>query len=389
MRIAVNGYFLGQETTGSGQYVHHLLQALLAEDGGHRYEVLAPEGAGLPGGEAAEGLRVTQLPRRLPNEDLAKAWFEQATFPRACRKAGAALAHIPYFAPPLFPTLPTLVTVHDLIPLVLPAYRGDLRVRAYMRLVALAARRADAILTDSLAAKRDIVRLLRIPEGRVRVTYLAAGPRYRPEADRSGWAEVRARYDLPERYILYLGGYDQRRNVGTLLRAFAEVVGELGQRGETASLALAGGLPAQDSAFTPDPRRLIRELGLGAQVRCLGRVREEDKPALYRGADLFVFPSSYEGFGLPLLEAMACGTPVIAADATSLPEIVGDGGLLVGTTDVRAWAAAMLSLWSDGPRRAALAAAGLAQAARFSWRRTARETLEVYEAVAYSRKLAI
>lgn len=380
MRIAINGYFLDQETTGSGQYVRHLLQALLAEDDAHHYEVMAPEGTTVAA-QAQPRLRVSYLAKRWGNENLAKAWFEQATFPRACRQAGATLAHVPYFASPLWPTTPTVVTVHDLIPLLLPAYRGDLRVRAYMRLVALAARRADAILTDSLAAKRDIVRLLRVPEGRVRVTYLAAEARYRPEPDPAAAVEVRARYGLPERYVLYLGGYDQRRNVGTLLRAFAELVRRLELPDESPCLALAGGLPSVDNDFTPDPRRLLRELGLEARVRCIGRVREEDKPALYRAADLFVFPSSYEGFGLPPLEAMACGTPVVAAEATSLPEIVGSGGVLVRTTDVGAWAEAMLSLWRDETRRRALAAAALEQAARFSWRRTAHQTLQVYHEV--------
>jgi len=217
------------------------------------------------------------------------------------------------------------------------------------------------------------------------VTYLAAEARYCPEPDPAAAAEVRARYGLPERYILYLGGYDQRRNVSTLLRAFAELVRRLGPLDEMPYLALAGGLPAVDSDLTPDPRRLVRELGLELQVRCIGRVREEDKPALYRAADLFVFPSSYEGFGLPPLEAMACGTPVVAAEATSLPEIVGSGGMLVRTTDGGAGAEALLSLWRDEPRRRALAAAALEQAARFSWRRTAQQTLEVYSEVVARR----
>lgn len=383
MHIGINGYFLGQETTGSGQYLIHLLRSLLEVAGHHRYSLFvpAPQAKALARKTAEEwGVHLIPVPLPVREENLAKLAFEQLAFPRACRRERVSLAHVPYFASPLVSSLPTVVTIHDLIPLTLPAYRGDLRVRLYTRLVAKAARRADAILTDSQASARDIVAMLGIPAERVHVVYLAAEERYRPPSDLSAQVALRQRLSLPERYILYLGGFDVRRNLSTLLQALARALFATPSRSgmPPLRLVLAGRLPARDTPLTPDPRRLIQELGLEGKVQLLGSVAEEDKPLLYAGAAFFVFPSCYEGFGLPPLEAMACGVPVVAANATSLPEIVGDGGLLVDAFDVEAWAAALVRLWTNEEERKALSERALAQAARFSWRRTAEQTAEVY-----------
>ncbi len=191
-------------------------------------------------------------------------------------------------------------------------------------------------------------------------------------------AQLRRKYALPERYLLYLGGFDQRKNLSALLRAFALLVSKQPQ----ARLVIAGRLPGRDSPLFPDPRRLVGELGLEERVIFTGWVAEEDKPALLSGAVAFVFPSLYEGFGLPALEAMACGTPVVASNRSSLPEVVGEGGILVEPTDVEALAEAMETLLVDDVLRAELRPRALAQAARFSWEQTALETLAVYRKVA-------
>jgi glycosyltransferase involved in cell wall biosynthesis len=306
---------------------------------------------------------------------LAKLWFEQVSFPLACRRLD--LAHVPYFASPLFPPVPTVVTVHDLIPLLLPAYRGSPLVRLYTRLVAAAARRAEAIITVSQASKRDIVRCLRIPPERIHVTYEAAGDAFRPTENKVQLKVVCQKYALPERYLLYLGGFDQRKNLSTLLRAFAMLV----NRQPQVRLVIAGRLSGRDSPLFPDPRRLAGELGIEEKVIFTGWVPEEDKPALLSGATAFVFPSLYEGFGLPPLEALACGTPVIASNCSSLPEVVGEGGILVEPTDVKALAEAMEVLLVDDALRAELRKRALAQAARFSWQQTAVVTLTVYRKV--------
>ena len=374
MRVAINASFWGQETVGSGQYLHHLVAALLALEPAPEIVLCGPPelqaARALPPGAIWQAMPVGPMPA-----NLGKLWLEQVAYPRGVRVVGAQVAHVPYFAAPLAAPAPVVVTVHDLIPLLLPAYRSSALVRGYMRLVAWSARRASLVLTDAEASRRDIISHLGVPAERVRAIPLAASPLYRPYEESEALAAIRARYALPTDYLLYLGGFDQRRNLGTLFQALAAA-----RRREPSLpvLALAGALPPADTTLTPDPRRLAAEAGVAEGVRFLGRVPEVDKPALYAAALAFLFPSRYEGFGLTVLEALACGTPVIAADATTLPEVAGPGGLLVGPDDVAGWAEAIVRLVSDSALRARLRAAGLAHSARFTWQRTARQTLAAY-----------
>jgi glycosyltransferase involved in cell wall biosynthesis len=369
MRVGINALFLDRPETGSGQYTQNLLEALAKVDPTNEYLLFSPGPA----------LKIRNPHSAFRN--LGKLWFEQVSFPLACRRLD--VAHVPYFASPLFPTVPTVVTIHDLVPLILPAYRGSFLVRLYTRLVAAAARSAAAIVTVSQASQRDIVRYLHIPPERIHVTYEAAGKAFQPVEDEAQLTAIRQKYGLPRRYLLYLGGFDQRKNLPTLLRAFALLV----SRQPQARLVIAGKLPGRDSPLFPDPCRLVRELGLKEKVVFTGWVPEEDKPALFSEATAFVFPSLYEGFGLPPLEALACGTPVIASNHASLPEVVGDGGILVeptglwSETSANNLAQAMEMLWVDDAFRVELRQRALAQAAKFSWEQTAQETLDVYEKV--------
>jgi glycosyltransferase involved in cell wall biosynthesis len=270
--------------------------------------------------------------------------------------------------------VPTVVTVHDLIPMLLPPYRGSPLVRIYTQLAASAAKRATLIVTDSLASRDDIVRLLHIPAERIRVIYLAAHPGCRPVTDQDVIGSLRSRYNLPERYILYLGGFDRRKNLTSLLKAYADL---LTIEQQVPALVIAGKLPQAESALFPDPKRLAQQLGLADRVRFTGGIPESDKPALYSAALFFAFLSLYEGFGLMPLEAMACGTPVLASRRSSLPEIVGEGGVLVDPADINDVVRGLRFLLDDATRQA-LRRRALTQASRFSWQRTACLTLEAY-----------
>ena len=236
MRVALNGLFWNMRTTGSGQYLHHLIAALPQVAPQNSYELLVPRGAAERADAESVPLRVLPSPlARWPN--LAKVWFEQVTFPGACLRAGFDLAHIPHFASPWKPTVPTVVTIHDLIPLILPEYRGSWSVRRYTQLVASAARQAAVILADSQTSARDIVRLLGIPGERVRVVHLAADPSYQPLV-RHVWEPVVRRHGISPPYLLYLGGFDVRKNLIGLLQAYARVRVQVG-----AQLVIAGRLP--------------------------------------------------------------------------------------------------------------------------------------------------
>ena len=384
MRIGLNGLFLAEPATGSGQYTRNLLKNLLAIDEEDEFVLIGTEKA-LGEYESAGGgpPRLARHIGRTPFDhliaDLAKVWFEQLTFPLACRKLEVDLSHIPYFASPWWLTTKNVVTIHDLIPLILPEYRGALPVRLYTWLVAAAARRAHAVITDSQSSKNDIVQKLGIPSERIRVIYLAADEMFRPSREREELRRVLGRYQISPPYILYLGGFDRRKNLETLFQAFAALGDTLRARYQ---LVIAGRLPRRKDALFPDPQEMVRNLGLEEEANFIGWVPEEDKPLLYSEASLFVFPSLYEGFGLPVVEAMACGTPVIASNTSSLPELVGEGGLLFDPHDPRELKEAMVALLSDEQLARDLGARGLKRAGDFGWRRTAQETLALYREMA-------
>lgn len=369
MRVAINGLFLEQPATGTGQYLRELAAAM---------RTLAPEDEFIfiaPRAEPSAPAPVLTARPRVRRENFAKFEFEQVTFPRAAQENRFDLAHVPHFGPPFFPSIPTVVTIHDLIPLILPAYRGAPRVQMYTRLAGWGARRARAVLADSEASARDIHKYLGIPRARIHVVCLAAHPRFQPYISEAERERVRARYNLPQAFALYLGGFDSRKNVARLVEAFAAL------EQQSAQLVLAGSLPAQDSDFFPDPRRLAHEHNVSHRVLFPGFIDENDKPALYALARVFLYPSHYEGFGLPPLEAMACGASVISSNASSLPEVVGSAGVLLSPDDPKAWREALDAILADEARAHAMRKAGITQARKFSWERAARETLDVYRAV--------
>ena len=311
-QIAVNGWMAGRLDSGSGQYLSHLLEWLPAVAPGSRITLLQPLT-----GKPAQPLRWPQvevapiaLPQMPPN--LAKVWWEQVAAPRAARALGADVYFVPYWAAPWWRTLPTVVTIHDLIPLLLPSYRGGLAQRVYTALVTRTAQRADAVVTVSEAAARDIVAHLNIDPARIHVVHHGPNQEGMPPPSEADLARARTRYALPDRYFLYLGGFDVRKNLSRVPAAYARYRARGGD--PTVQLVLAGALPTTDSAFFPDPYRLAREAGCVEALHCCGWVAEEDKPALYRLAVALVFPSLYEGFGMMLLEAMQAGTPVITSD---------------------------------------------------------------------------
>jgi len=243
--------------------------------------------------------------------------------------------------------------------------------------VSAASEGAALLLADSEATRRDIMHLLRVSPQRVRVIPLAADERYRPTPTPED-ATARARYALPEHYVLYLGGFDARKNGSTLLAAWALAAPALGPQ---FTLIIGGRLPSPDGRLFTDWPRQAAESGLSQSVRFIGPVAEADKPALYRGAAAFVYPSRYEGFGLPPLEAMACGTPVIAGNGGALPEVIGDAGYALPPDDVRALAAAIIACCQDKHLATQLRARGPAQAQKFSWEYTARATAAAYSTV--------
>jgi glycosyltransferase involved in cell wall biosynthesis len=374
MKIALNGWFLLHNAhTGSGQYLRALLEWLPKVAPQHEYHIIVP---GTESKLEIPGCVFHAVTCGASNFD--KLRFEQLLFPRACRTLPADLAHIPYWAPPLSSPVRLVVTIHDLIPRLLPEYRGNLLVRAYTALVSAASSGAAMVLADSDASRQDILRELGLPPEKVRTIYLAAGSGYTPQSGFLLDEAVRQKYDLTEGYVLYLGGFDARKNVRALLSAWTWAADAVGQG---YPLVLGGQLPKPDGHLFDDFPRLAEELKITDTVKFIGPVEEADKPALYRSASVFVYPSRYEGFGLPPLEAMACGVPVVVGNGGSLPEVVGDAGYILPPNDTRSFGAAIITCLIEPTVADSLRERGLAQAKKFSWEQTARQTVEAYEAV--------
>jgi glycosyltransferase involved in cell wall biosynthesis len=380
MHILLNGSFWTQPTVGSGQYLHGLVRHLPRVAPQHRYTLLLPayQTTKLP---TIPGVATITLhtPFDTYHENLAKLWFEQITVPKTARilaqnSNDRCLIHVPYFAPPLFSTQPVITTIPDLIPQRLPQYRGGRLVQRYMALVERAARRATAIITFSRHSRSDISTYLRLPPERITAILLAANERYRPADPQSARRDVAHRYHLSSPYIYYVGGLDVRKNVGVLIQAM-EMLRSC--NAPPATLAIAGRALGQNRLLFPDLDALIAQHHAETTVQRI-EVPDEDGPLLYQASTIFAFPSRYEGFGLPPLEAMACGAPVVCSNASSLPEVVGDAALCVAPDDVGGWAAALGRLLRDEPLQADMRTRGLEQARRFSWERVARETVHVY-----------
>lgn len=313
MHVAINGWFAGQSATGSGQYLDHLLGHLPKQAPEVRWSLLLPARPLAPVAPP-DGVQsvLTVLPR-LP-KNLAKLWWEQVAVPRLARRLHADVLWVPYWAAPLWQPVAVAVTVHDLIPALLPAYRGGWLQRRYTDLVSYTARRSAAVITVSEASARDIVKHLRVAAEQVFVVRHGPNQANTPWPDESTLAAVRQRHQLPDRFFLYLGGFDVRKNVPGTLAAYRRYLDRGGD--PAVHLVIAGRLPENDSAFAPDPQKIAVDLGLTRQVHFCGWVDEADKHALYALSTAFIFPSRYEGFGMMVLEAMQAGTPVVTSTDT-------------------------------------------------------------------------
>ena len=388
MHIIINGMFWDAPNTGSGQYLHGLARTLPQVAPQHQYTLLLPvaDNQHLTALVASEQMTFVSVPTPFDarSKQLAKLWFEQIGVPQAAARLRADLLFVPYAAAPLRAHMPVVTTVHDIIWHLLPEYRGKPAFRVYTRLVIATTRRAAHILADSAHSRRDIIAHLGIAPARVTTVLLAAGAQYQPLDQAQARAEVAARYRLEAPFVYYVGGLDARKNVPTLLQAWALL---RNSGGPPATLAIAGRALSGDTLLFPDIDGLITELDISGLVRRLD-VPHADNPLLYNAATVFAAPSRYEGFGLGPLEAMACGTPVVCANASSLPEVVGDAALLVAPDNVTGWANALWRVLADAPLRAELRARGLQRAALFSYEKAARETVAIFEQTTTARDAA-
>ncbi len=363
--VVFDGRYIQDRYHGIGRYAFHLLAELAGLLPAQPFVVLRdpalpdhrfdwPALAALP--------QVRVRPVRARPFSARELW----AVPRAIAAAHSRLYHTPYFALPWWLPTPGIITVHDCIfehdPRYMPRPAGRLYYRLLMR---ASLRRARSICVPSDATAADLTRFYGVRAERMVITPEAAAPEFHPIADEAVLDGVRARYDLPAQFVLAVGARRPHKNFATLVEAVVRLDG--------VPLIFAG---TADERF-PDTAAAAAE-ALGAPVRFLGSVPEVDLPPLYNLATIFACPSYIEGFGLPVLEAMACGRPVVCSDIPVFTEVAGDAARFVPPDAPAAWAAALAALWSDPAARATLGAAGQARAATFAWRRAAEAVLPLY-----------
>ncbi len=374
MRVGIDYTAAVRQGGGIGRYTRNLVQALAALDGENEYVLLSAGGWGKGGSAGAwpPNFRTRSIP--LSDRWLNILW-QRLRLPLRVQLVSGRLDvyHSPDFVLPPVGRTPTVLTVHDLSFLRYPEFFVP-AFRTYLQgAVSRAVRRADHVLADSQSTRRDLEELLGVATAKISVLYPGVEDRFRAVEDQEALSRVRARYGLPERFVLGVGTLQPRKNFEGLVTAFGRLLATQAELAEL-GLVIAGG----KGWLAEDLLALAEHHGVRGRVVVAGFVDDADLPALYTLAAALAFPSWYEGFGLPILEAMACGTPVVSADNSSLPEVVADAGLLVDAGSPEELAQAMAVLLLDEGLRARLIAAGHRQARRFTWQQAARQLLGVY-----------
>lgn len=370
--IGINAHLLAEgesyRRAGVSRYIYNLLVHLSAVDPEGDYTIFLNSRCALP---VSTRQKRSHLPTQQP---WVRILWEQLLQPPQLVAAGIALLHSPLNVQPLLLPCRGVVTMMDLTFVAYPeGFRAQQRIyhKVFTR---LSARRASRLIAISSSTAQDLRRFFAVPEAKTSVILPGVDAAYRPINDKSVLSSFRLRHNLPREFILFVGTLEPRKNLIMLLHAYAQFKR---QTNTNHKLVLAGG-----KGWCYEPIfATVEKLGLQTDVLFPGFVAEDELPLWYNTADVFVYPSLYEGFGLPPLEAMACGKPVVVADTSSLPEVVGDAGLCIDAHQPEEWAAALRRLCQDADLRCNLSSRGLERARQFSWTKMARQTVQVYRDV--------
>jgi len=371
MLIGYEASALQGRKSGVGYYTENMLASVMRAAPQHRYMLFSNR-------DMREGWK--QLASETVHSERlfpVRAVWMQAVLPGTLRRVQPDLCHFTNYLAPLAMSCPYIVTVYDMTVFITPRLHRFKKLVLDRTLIPRVARKAGAIITVSNSARKDILRYLKVPKEKVRVVMGAASPAFHPITDPALLEAVRARHGLHKPYILYVGTIEPRKNLPRLVLAFAN----LKKRGLPHKLVIVG----QSGWHTEPIYAEIERLGLKSEVIFTGYVPFEDLPAIYTMAEAMAFPSLYEGFGLPVIEAMACGTPVVTSRSSSLIEVAGDAGLLVDPLSVEELEDALHRVLNDPALRADMRHMGLERASNLTWEHTAQATLEVYDKVLASK----
>lgn len=378
MRIGIDVTSALTQGGGIGRYTRELVQAVVTADSESTYKLFsAKRPLTLPVPDPLPiAPNVHYCPAPIGERWLYRLWYRaRLPLPVQWVTGDLDLFHSPDFVlPPVKGHIPTLLTVHDLSFVHYPDNYPPALVAYLNKTVPWSVQRATHILADSFATKADLVEIWGVASDKITVLYSGVNGRFQPITDADEQKLMREKYGLGERpYLLAVGTIQPRKNYQLLIRAFARVAGEIPH-----NLAIAGG----KGWLYDDMLAEIERQGVDGRVQFIGFVDDADLPTLYSAASALAFPSVYEGFGLPLLEAMACGTPVITSNVSSLPEVAGTAAVQLDPHDEPAWAEAIQHMLTDPALRTRLVAAGFRQARTFSWQKSAQQLLDIYRRLA-------
>jgi glycosyltransferase involved in cell wall biosynthesis len=369
MRIAINTLGMKGKLHGVGNYIKNLVCALSRLDSHSQYFLFASS----ENIRHLEGLGENFWIELAPNNRALRVAWEQTLLPLKLKQHKVDVYHGPAFAAPLLKTCPQVVSIHDMTAHLFPK-QHSVHTRWYLRnLVPAMLKATDRVIAVSESAKADILNFGKVKDDKVCVIPLGVEERFRQIRDEKRLSMIREKYALERDFILFVGMIEPRKNLENLVDAF--LAASLPQR---CDLVLVGSLGWGYS-------ELLQKIGASNNKGCIrmpGYVQDTDLPALYSAATAFVYPSFYEGFGLPILEAMACGAPVITSSVSSLPEVAGDAALFVDPTDTKALASALQRIFEDSSLRQDLSRRGRQRSSLFTWQQSAEKTLAVYRRVA-------
>lgn len=367
MQVGIDARLIYHQPAGISRYTKHLIEELAQLDRETTYTVFQHRKHREPLAHAPNFQRRTLF-------TPVHTRFEQPLLAAELAFHSLDLLHSTDFIPPLYSRIPSVITVHDLAFLRWPHFLTETHA-AYYSQIDRAVRHAQHIIVPSESTKNDVIGQLGAPAEKISVIYEAATPEYAPLPIAACRAAMQAKYDIPQNYIFFVSTIEPRKNIGGLLEAFHHLREHYSIR--DTGLVLAG----KPGWLYEEIFRKVEDLGLKQSTFFVGRVPDEDLQQLFVGARCHVHPAFYEGFGLPPLESMACGTPTIVGNTSSMPEVVGDAGLIVDPADSEEIAVAIHRLLTDDDLHAELRQKGLQRAAIFSWSRAAAETLSVYQMV--------